>query len=173
MDWKQAGRSDQKNDPAFWDRGGRKGGLEGQCLCMGGFGVADAFKPGYQSMVYECLHMYMYRSIGGYVCRKGRVLLLTCVVQCKGSMCLFWGRMLCMHPKGFAWVAGNTALPCLSAELCAVCPAPVRESLNISLCVCMGTACWPAGREGEESGWMNVGSACNYSETFAGLHTRV
>lgn len=35
MDWKQAGRRDQKNDPAFWDRGGRKGGLEGQCLCMG------------------------------------------------------------------------------------------------------------------------------------------
>jgi len=44
VDWKQAERSNQKNDPAFWDRRGRKGGLEGQWLCMGVFDAADAFQ---------------------------------------------------------------------------------------------------------------------------------
>lgn len=42
----ETGREEQpkKNDPAFWDRRGKKGGLEGQCLCMGVFGAADVFQ---------------------------------------------------------------------------------------------------------------------------------
>lgn len=65
----------------------------------------------------------------------------------------------------------HSATVSLSGVVCRV--SCTSACVSEHLCVCMGTVCWPAGGEGEEKEWMNVGSACNYSETFAGLHTRV
>lgn len=67
VDWKQAGRSNRKNDPAFWDRRRRKGGLEGQWLCIGCLALQTCSRPGCQS---TCVCLSMYRCASAYVCRR-------------------------------------------------------------------------------------------------------
>lgn len=86
----------------------------------------------------------MYRSIGGYVCGRECVL-LTRVVQCRGSTCLFGGKMLHVHPRAFAWVAAASPRGDV--------PAPACASLNIPVCV------WLLQHEGrvrKEGGWVQV-----------------